>query len=299
VIWPSDSVYLQVDKTEIKIFHVIDHTWEAWEDIKYNTKIIIFNKDYNFIHHWETLITLIWVHWDEFYWNAVYHLCWKEDGGSWYLRAYINCWIWDNEPTWIETQMFEKKAINFGKIILWNWIYNNAYTYLRVWTRENWHRVVKEIQPFWVFSLSQYYNWTLAWDWNISWLEGCLSLEREERLFDWKDYPAQAWRDWDKTVDDTRCWPSALYSCPTYVEDIAEWVNIHSDLYKLWWTNVIYIPVNTRPSDIIKIEFVCSWWDVAEFWWMLFEIQRNPISEIWSYGSNVVTDTSCNISIAW
>lgn len=290
----NDIINLVVNKKEIRIFqNITDNIWVTWAVV---TKIINFDKDYQLIHTRETIANITSVYKTEYYWTAVYHNCWIEDWSWNYYRARINCYIWDNEPSSVESNLFEKKAINRGKIILWNWIYNTAYTYLRVFTLRDWWKTDRVLSWFWEIPILQKYATWLS-NWTVS-TDSCLTLEWEETIRDWVDFLNQTWRDWTRNKTDPRCWPTS-YWCPTYVEEYAEWINIHSQLNKLAETYVIPIPLTTQPSDVIKIEFSSWGWDTATFWWMMFEVQKTPFDDMSQYWDNVLYDANCSRAVLW
>ena len=285
--WDVINIYL--DREELKIFHII--SWNTYPEIK--TKILTFNKDYSLFHWWETWFSIYWINDTEYFWSAVWFNCWDQDWSD-YFEAKINAYIWDNTQNSTEASVFQKVWVERGKILLWNWIYNNWFTYVNVYSwREGW----KTIQKLWKIediAWTQRY-WEYVVDWTVTfdtWAE-CISWlwSWEEVLYSWP-----AWGSEYETIDDSRCWPSAWYSCPDYIEENVEWIKILSELDKLSEIWIIHVPIKTYPSDLIKVEIVSKWLDILNFWWMLWEVQKYPFEDkntIWDF---VLADNACNLS---
>lgn len=281
-----DEVNIQLDREELKIFHVIDSN--TYPEIK--TKILTYNKDYAFFHRWETWFKVLWINEEEYFWSAVWFNCWDQDWSD-YFTARANAYIWDNTQNWTEISVFQKSSLVYGKLLLWSWIYNNWYTYVNIYSRREWRRTIKRLgkiedvertQKYWEYIV----NWTVVDDNCLSWLSSWW-----EQLFDWVE-----WWDEYAEIDDTRCWPSAPYSCPDYIEENIEWKSIQSELDKVSEVWVLHIPLQTEPSDLIKIEIVSKWLDILNFGWMIREVQKYPIddkSSIWDF---VLKDDNCNLA---
>ncbi len=277
-----DSVYMLVDRDELKVFHTI--SWNTYPEIK--TKILTYNKDYALFHWWETWFTVRWVNKDEYYWSAVWFNCWDQDWSD-YFTAKVNAYIWDNTQNWTDISIFQKSSLTWWKLLLWNWIYNNWYTYVNVYSWRNWWRTVARLWKIEDIEWTQKY-WEYVVDWTVT-DTSCLSAD--ETLYAWPT-------DWVEysTLDDERCWPSWTYSCPDYIEENVEWIKIKSELDKLSEIWILHIPLSTYPSDLIKVEVVSKWLDILNFWWMLREVQKYPLEDrntIWDF---VLKDDNCNLS---
>ena len=289
-----DEIYMDITKNEIRIYHIV-----AWNDLDdlFVTKVIIFDKDYNFVHWWEINWRITWSLNDYYmWWWALYFLCWNTDYAAEFYDSRISAFIWDNEENWTETNLFEKKSINRGKIILWNWIYNNWYTYVNCYSRSDWRKTIQRVNGIENITwLNLYETRATTGTFNTA---NCInlsccttSLENEEKIYTWVDW----WRDWDRAVADWRCWPSS-FDCPTYIENVAEWIAIESPIDQISEFRTIVVPLKTQPADLIKIELVCKAWDSATFGWMFWEIQKYAFDDVRTYWDAIRQDTNCSLS---
>ena len=280
-----DEVYMEVSNNDIRIY--IAYEWNDINDL-YRTKILIYDKDYWFMHRWETKQRIIWSLWTYFMWSdALFFNCSNADAWE-FFESRVSAYIWNNE-WWTETNLFEKKSINRGKIILWSWIYNNWYTYINAYSWRDWWKSIQRVN--WIENvtwIAKYEAWATTWEADY---DGCIWSFWEENLYT----GVSGWRDWDRAVVDDRCWPSS-FDCPTYIEDVAEWIAITSPLDSISEIRTVVVPLKILPSDLIKIELVSKGWDIATFWWMLREIQKHPFDDISTYWDAIWEDPECSLS---
>ncbi len=118
-IWDNDIVYLQATEQNLKIFIVWD-TRDNWLYTK--TKILLFNKDYQFRHKWETCShVIIQKHQGQYYGDNIYNYCWYVDKQVNYETTYtqrIKLFFWENNTIIPDVNLRQQKLITEFMILV-------------------------------------------------------------------------------------------------------------------------------------------------------------------------------------
>lgn len=272
-IWDTDKVYLQATEQNLKIFIVWDFR-DNWRPIK--TKVLIFDKDYQFRHKWELCNTVVTKEFNgKYLWERYFSHCWYSDEWNPY-ESRIEAFLWENEVA-SPANMFQSKNITWWFFALWQWSYLtdwNFYVQVDMYTNslKPTFRIDNPESQYWidyVKLLKRFRTWELTKP-SEDMMQIISSCSNYENPCAW------SWDSYDILVDSDECW------CPQEVPKIDDYcVCIDDKKYFLSPFSVVNFNMkwDNNWSKLFKVSFVAKWGDILEFGWAVIPYWINPVED--------------------
>lgn len=273
-----DDVNMSADGTHIYIF--INNKSHRLNTNNTKTRILKFYKDYNkWVTH-DICANVLKRHWNWYYFGDGLYRLWstlewdiryKKDWDGWFVNAYIEFFVWENEETQTNFTTLNRKQLQFIKILLGKWIYTDWNTKIVIDSHYNGFKQQYMVDKFehidWVNlnnQLRQGLNPEMP-ECMIDSLAECSNIVRECK---WAQKP-------DEFVDKWCYYEPVTYldNCICLDDDTYEL----SDIYNVWLDTK-----HLEKSDLFRVRIISSWWDEMYFGWLIAWAAVFPYEDIWA-----------------
>jgi len=277
-ILPTDQVRIQATEQDLKIYINSDFRGSG---IYNKTKVLIYDKDYQFRHKWEVCWGQIsWDYCGKMYYGwSIYNLCWDTDfynceSEQWItFEQRLTIMFWENELWENPVNMWQQKSIVEPKFILGqNSNLTNWDFYIEIDMKSNCYRP----------------KWRVENPEKICYVSLLNKIKNDEKVIPNKDAmrllnscsnynnPCEwSWNKYTNLIESNRCW------CPDEKPVFADYCVCVSDetYYLSEFSKVTIYPPSKIRANLYKIDIVASWTNNIEYGWLMLPYLRKAAND--------------------
>ena len=290
-----DKVYISKVWTELRI-HIIGRQLDDWAISTWDrTKILILDTHF-WVYHKHTVcnaeVTKYLWHW-LYWWSGIFTRCGYQDwwfpSDLWvttstnYYTQLISTFLWDNWNNSVAFDTFNPKKLKYLKTMLWPSILTDGDSEVRYISYRNWYKAKRVMQDRenikWIDDQNKIKQWLTVE------IDECTydDLLENQNIEDECEYGL-----WDINKE-------TLCNCPTEIEEKDDYCVCYKDRW--YFLSNIYpveIKEQTKLSDLIKVEWRATMWNIMYFMWFMAQLEVwQSIDDI--YDNNTLENIDCKI----